>query len=348
MRKKKIAVLHTQIPFMSGGAELLVKNLTIQLNQYGYQAETVPMLFKWYPESTLYDHMLAWRLMDLRQVNGEDVDLVIATKFPTYGIRHPNKICWLVHQFREAYDLYDHQYGLKYFEHGSRMQKKVMNFDDRMLPECKRLYTISNNVTTRLMEYNGIKAKTLYHPPSMVGRYISKDYGDYILSVGRIEPLKRNELLIQSLPFCDPHIKVKFAGRGSQIENLQKLAVSLGVQNRVEFLGFVRDEDLLELYANTFAVFFVPLDEDYGYITLEAFLSKRPVITSSDAGGVLEFVKEGMNGYICKPEPEAFAEKITQLYNDRKMCAKLGERGYMDVKDISWTHVIDELTASIK
>ncbi len=132
------------------------------------------------------------------------------------------------------------------------------------------------------------------------------------------------------------------------MQRLKQLAEEYGVAERIKFLGYVPDEKLLELYANAFAVFFAPVDEDYGYITLEAFLSHKPVITATDSGGVLEFVEDDANGYICEPKSEAIGNRINELYHSRRKCKEFGEMGYMAVKDISWDHVIDLLTESIR
>lgn len=345
--KKKIAVLHAQVPFMSGGAELLVKNLTSELNSRGYNAELVSIPFKWYPENVLYDGMLTWRMIDLTESNGEKIDLVISTKFPTYGISHPNHVCWLMHQFRQCYDLYNHEYGSKYWPNREIIRQKIKKFDDICLDRCKKIYSISDNVTKRLNYYNGIHAQTLYHPPKLADRYYSNEYGNYIFSVGRLDLTKRNELLIKSLTHCDTNITAKIAGCGSQMTHLQKLSKDLCVQDRVEFLGFVPDEELPDLYSNAFAVFFAPIDEDYGYITLEAFLSKKPVITCVDSGGPLEFIEDSKNGYICNPVPEELGNKINQLFNDRELCRLLGEKGKEVVQNISWDNVITELTSTL-
>jgi glycosyltransferase involved in cell wall biosynthesis len=345
--KKKIAVLHAQIPFMFDGAELLVKNLTNELNNRGYNAEIVSVPFKCYPENVLYDNMLTWRMIDLTESNGEKIDLVISTKFPTYGISHPNHICWMVHQFRECYDLYNHEYGAKHWQNGEIIKQKVKEFDEICLSGCKKIYSISDNVTKRLNYYNGIHAQTLYHPPKLADRYYSNEYGNYICSVGRLALTKRNELLIKSLVHCNANIRAKIAGHGPQMDCLQKLARDLGVQDRVEFLGFVPDEKLPDLYSNAFAVFFAPIDEDYGYITLEAFLSKKPVITCVDSGGPLEFIEDSKNGYICNPVPEELGDKMNVLFNDREYCKILGERGKEVVQNISWDNVITELTSTI-
>ena len=348
MKNKKIAVLHAQVPFKSGGAELMVSSLVNNIRKRGYDAELISIPYKWYPENTLYDSMISWRMLDLSESDGEKIDLVIPTKFPTYGIEHHNKVSWIMHQFRQVYDLYNNKYGLSQWENGVDIREKVINFDNKVINESKEVYTIAKNVSNRLRKYNGIDSKHLYHPPSLEGRYINGDYNDYILSVGRVDPLKRNNILIKSLKFCDKRIKAKIAGKGPQIEELKKLAKSIGVDERVEFLGYVSDDDLISLYSNSFAVFFSPLDEDYGYVTLEAFLSKKPVITCVDSGGVLEFVSDGNSGFVCDVEVENIAQKINLLFMNKDMCNDMGNYGYETVKDISWDNVIDKLTSTLR
>lgn len=347
--KKKIAVLHSQIPFMRGGAEILVETLVKKLNEFGYNAELVSMPFRWYPENGLYDNMLSWDMLDLTEMNGEKIDLVIPTKFPTYGVHHPNKVVWLMHQHRAAYDLSDNvlHSGFDTIKNGQRMKAVVQNYDNIKLPDAKKIYTISKNVSCRLSEYNGISSSELYHPPGLEGRYFCESYDDFILSVGRLDPLKRVDLLLKAVALSDKKISVKIAGKGPELENLKKLARKLNIAERVQFLGFVNDEQLLELYSRAFAVYFAPIDEDYGYITLEAFLSKKPVITCCDSGGVLEFVKHEISGYVCETNPDDVGDAIMNLYNDKNKCECLGNNGYKVVKNISWKNVIDKLTFNI-
>lgn len=347
MMKKKIAILHAQVPFVAGGAEFMVQSLKKNLTAKGFHAEIVEVPFKWYPEQSLYDSMLIWRLLDLSEANGEKIDLVIGTKFPSYGVMHENKVIWMIQQFRQAYDLYDSPYGLANQKNGAKIRERVANYDKLTISDAKAVYTISGNVSKRLKKYNDLDSEALYPPPPLTGRYKKGEFGDYVCAVGRLDKLKRNELLIEALPHCDSHIKVKLAGKGPEAENLIDLAKKLNVQDRVEFLGFVPDEELIDLYANSRGVYFAPVDEDYGFITLEAFLSGKPVITCHDTGGVLEFVEHGENGFICETSPLDIAEKLNKLWNDKKLDKEMGECGYQLVKDISWDMVIRKLTAGI-
>lgn len=350
MKKKKVVVLQSQVPFVRGGAELLVENLTKQLRQRNFDAEIVSIPFKWYPNQTLLDQFLMWRLADLTQSNGSPIDLVIANKVPNYMAKHPNKVIWLMHQFRAAYDLADNVMagGLNTIPGGIETKKAVIHMDNIGISEAKHIYTISKTTTNRLNKYNNISSTPLYHPPALEGQYYADQFEDYILSVGRLDPNKRVDLLIRALQHCDRQIKAVIAGTGAIREELEKLSDSLGVKDRVTFLGFVPDQELLKLYANSLAVCFPPIDEDYGYITLEAFLSKKPVITCHDSGGVLEFVKNKESGIVCNVDPKEIGAALNALYHNKSLAREYGIAGFEAVKDIKWDHVIDELTKTIR
>lgn len=350
MRKKKVAVLNVQCAFMHGGAEALASSLTAELKRCGFDAELVTMPFKWYPPQTLLDSYLQWRMVDLSESCGEKIDLVIATKAPTFMIRHECMSVWLMHQQRIAYDLRDSvpAGGLNTLPGGPKAIEQITAMDTQALSAVPEIFTISQNVSNRLQAYNGLMSTPLYHPPALAGRYQSGPFGSYMLSVGRLDPNKRIHLMIGALQHCDRRITLKIAGRGREEENLRALARQLGVEDRVEFLGFVPDDDVISLYAGALGVCFPPIDEDYGYITLEAFLSRKPIVTCSDSGGVLEFARDQQNSLVVPPEPAAIGACFQKLYDDRALAGKLGQAGYELVRDISWDRVIDELTKPLR
>ena len=348
MRKKKICILSAHVPFVMGGAELMIQSLRKNLVKRGYDTEIITIPFKWYPENSLYDSMLTWRMIDLEEANGEKIDLVIGTKFPSYGVQHSNKVIWTIQQFRQAYDLYNTEHGLHKVENGANIRKRIQKYDEICFSEAKKVFTISKNVSKRLETYNHINSVPLYQPPSLEGRYYADESEDYILSVGRLDKLKRVDLLLKALPFCDKKIRLKIAGKGAELEALQKLARLLKIEDRVDFLGFVDDDMLLELYAKAIAVYFAPVDEDYGFITLEAFFSHKPVVTCKDAGGVLEFVEDEKNGFVCSASPEEIGERFNDIFYHKSKAKEMGEMGFHVVKDIGWDSIVDNLTSTIR
>lgn len=350
MGQKKIVVCHSQVPFVRGGAEMHVENLTRELRKRGFQVDLVSIPFKWYPRQTLLDSYFLWRSVDLSESNGEKIDLVIPLKVPSFMVQHPNKVTWVMHQFRQAYDMKENlpAGGLLTQPGGEELIEKITRLDCIGIGESRKIFANSRNVGARLKQYNGISAAPLYHPPALAGRYESGEFGDYILSVGRLDKSKRIDLLIRALPYCDKHIRVKIAGRGPEMEPLKELAAKLKVAERVDFLGFVPDEDVIRLYAGALGVCYPPIDEDYGYVTLEAFLSKKPILTCRDSGGVLEFAREGENARIVDCDAQQMGACFQELYRNKQRAAEMGLAGYNLVKDISWDHVIDELTQTIR
>ena len=340
----RVLVCEAHVPFIYGGAERHVDRLVAELRRAGCRAEKVSIPFKWYPKDELVAQTTLWRLLDLSEFNSEPVDLVIATKFPTYFVRHPHKVTWLFHQYRAIYDLAGTPWSeFTHEERDVRLRQKLIDLDNRVLAESRRLFSNARNTAARLEKYNGLTAEPLYHPPPLAGRLTAGRFDDYVLSVGRLELTKRVDLIVRALARTDRSVRLIVAGDGSQREPLGRLAEELGVAHRVEFAGEIDDDRLVDLYANALAVVFPPYDEDYGYITLEGFLSRKPVITTTDAGGPLEFVEDGVNGFVAEPTPEALSDAIARVAADRALARRLGDRGFERASAISWDGVVDRL-----
>jgi glycosyltransferase involved in cell wall biosynthesis len=349
LRKKRIAVCFAQVPFNRGGAEILVEDLVCNLDRRGFSVDKISLPFKWYPHVEILKNVLAWRLLDLSEANGEKIDLVIGTKFPSYVVKHDNKVVWLVHQFREAYDLFGTEYSdLGSTDDARTIREQIIKIDNISLGESRAIYTISKNVAGRLKKYNNIDGIKLYPPPRNYKVFKNNEYGDYIFSISRLDRKKRIDLLIKSLMYTDSQLKCIIVGRGSERNNLQKLTTDLNLTDRVKFVDFVDDKELVNLYAGCFSVFNSPLDEDYGYVTVEALLSRKPVITTDDSGGVLEFISEGVGGKICSLDPVDIGQQINKLFYNKNLCADLGNEGHNIVKDMNWDSVIDALTSTLR
>lgn len=347
MSVPRVLVCEAQIPFVRGGAESLVRSLVDQFARRGYDAALVSVPFKSYPKKEILSHAAAWRLLDLTESNGIPVDLVIATKFPTYFARHPNKVSWLIHQYRSAYELCGTAFGDFYHtERDVGLREQLVDLDGRMLGESRRVFTIARTTASRLARYNGLESEPLYHPPRLADRLRSGPLGDYVLSIGRLELIKRTDIIVRAMACVDPGVRLVIAGDGTQRKPLLALAEELGVGDRITFLGEVGDDDLIALYENALGVIYVPYDEDYGYVTLEAFLARRPVVTARDSGGTLEFVEHDTNGIVCDPRPEAIGESVNRLAASRARAAALGDAGHDRACRVTWDGVIEKLTGT--
>jgi glycosyltransferase involved in cell wall biosynthesis len=346
MAVRTVLVCETQVPLVRGGAELLVRQLVSELRRRGFATDRVSLPFKWYPKEEILPHAAAWRMLDLSESNGQPIDLVIATKFPTYFARHPNKVCWLVHQHRAVYELCATEFSdFHHDELDVGLRERIMALDEKMLGECRGLYTISKTVTARLQKYNGMASTALYHPP-LIGPQLSKGpYGNYAVSVARLERNKRVDLIVRAFAHLPPHLRLVVVGDGSQRPAIEREAEELGVLDRTTFAGAVSDDELVELYRGALCLIYVPFDEDYGLATLEGFLAEKPVITARDSGGTLEFVRHENNGFVVDPEPAAIADAVARLDADRALAVSFGRHGRDVAAAISWDDVIERLVS---
>ncbi|MGE5473040.1 MAG: glycosyltransferase family 4 protein [Ignavibacteriales bacterium] len=344
----KIAIATVQVPFITGGAEILTANLKSELIKRGYDAEIVSIPFKWYPSETLINSMIMGRMMDLTEVNGEKIDLVISMKFPAYYVKHENKVVWLMHQHRQAYELWGTKYGdIQSFEDGNFIKDLIIKSDNEYIKEAKKIFTIANNVTNRLEKFNNIHATTLYPPPQDYEKFHCKNYGDYIFYPSRIDEMKRQRVLVEAAKYLKSDTKIYIAGGGSEkeINYIKEIIAKNKLEKKVKLLGYISADQKIEYYANCLGVYFGAIDEDYGYITLESFFSKKPIIVHTDAGGPLEFVIDGYNGFVIEEDAKLVAQKIDKLAEDKLVAQSMGENGYKTImeKNISWDYVIDNL-----
>lgn len=261
------------------------------------------------------------------------------------SLNHDNKVLWLLHQHRSVYDLWDlnEKNGHKFNWKDKVNRFEIRRKDNKNIKEIGRRFTISGNVSKRLMKYNQIDSSPLYHPPFF--KPSPGSYEPFIFCPSRLEPLKRQSLLLDALSLSKSSIKVVFAGTGSQLEYLKEKAIQLDLNQRVVWLGKISDELMLNHYTNCLAVFFGPFDEDYGYITLEAMQAAKAVITCTDSGGPLEFISDMQTGIIVEPTPDAISSSIDLLATNKKLAKSLGESARSKYKelDISWGNVVEKL-----
>ena len=117
----------------------------------------------------------------------------------------------------------------------------------------------------------------------------------------------------------------------------------------MELRGFVSEDEMLKLYGNALAVCYLPWDEDYGYVSLEAMYAGKPLIVARDGGGATEFIEDGREGLLVDPTPQDVARAIDELYFDRKRAGEMGARAREKVlaMKLSWQHVVEKLTQPV-
>jgi len=336
----RVVVAAPQVPFVRGGAELMAEDLVTALRARGHDAEIVSIPFKWYPGSRVLDQAFLWRLVDLTESDGRPIDRVIATKFPAYCVRHPNKVAWVLHQFRQAYDYDRTELGQFDESPADRATRRAIGrLDAVALGEARRVFATSHNVADRLHRFNGIAADVLPHPPQALA-YREAEPEGYVLSVNRLDRAKRIDLLVAAAK-RDPSLRVVIAGEGPDRERLERLAT--GLNGQVTFTGRVDEEQLVDLYARCLAVYYAPVDEDFGMVPYEAFLSAKPVVTAVDAGGPLEVVHDRQTGSVVEPDAAAVAAACAYLATHVDEAKAWGRAGREIAERVTWDACIDAL-----
>lgn len=343
----KIALCSSFVPFVYGGARNIVEWLESKLIAEGHEVERVYLPHVDAPE-LLLTQMSAYRWVDL-----EAADRVICFRPPAHLIPHPNKVLWFIHHIRTFYDLWDSPYrGFPDDARHRGIRSVLHEADTRALQEARAVFTNSAVVSKRLKDFNGVHGEVLYPPVLDAARFHCRGFNNEVVYICRVEHHKRQHLLVEAMRHTRSPVRLRLCGTGSgehYVNELRALVARHGLEDRVEIEHtWISEERKIDLLANCLAAAYIPLDEDsYGYPSLEASHSAKPILTTRDAGGVLELVEHGRNGWISAPDPEALAQALDRLHDDRLGTQRMGEaaRARLDELGIHWSRVLDRLLA---
>lgn len=343
----RIAVINNAVPFVRGGAEFLADWLICRLRQFGHSATLVRIPFQWDPPERILDSILACEM-----INVQNCDRVIALKFPAYLVPHHDKVLWLLHQFRQAYDLWGTPLQcLPDDSRGVAIRNAIRTVDNQTLSRL-RIYTNSQVTSGRLLTFNGINSEVLFPPLQTPEQYRCDAYGDYIFSPGRINAAKRQHLLVESMRWTQTGVRLLVAGKPETAEDLERIEAIVRrdhLEDKVTLKPeFISEELKIDLFADALACAYIPWDEDsYGYVTMEAFESSKSVVTCTDSGGIELLVRSGGTGFVVPPEPQAIAAAFDELFSNRSKARQLGRSGReaMYAMGITWENVIARLTS---
>lgn len=339
----RVLIATVSHPFIKGGAEAHADGLIAALQRAGHEADIFSLPFRFSPWSEVLRNQTIWEGEDLRGANAQGSELLIALKYPAYAVKHDNKIAWLLHQHRAVYELYDPRHA---DEKSEEAKNAIRDFDTRHLGATKKVFANSRRVAERLRYYNGVESEPLYHPPPSPELFYCGEQLPYILCPSRLETLKRQDLLIEAMRLVNAPVNVLIVGTGGQQPHFAEMIRRYNLGSRIKMCGYVPRKEQIEYYANCLGVFFGPFDEDLGYVTMEAMLAGKPVITCHDSGGPTEFLTDGETGLIADPTPLSIAQAIDRLWADRAWSAQLGRnaRDHFVSLDISWDNVTAKLT----
>jgi glycosyltransferase involved in cell wall biosynthesis len=342
----RVLVASTCVPFVRGGADLIVEDLVRALRERDYEVDTIelPFVSAW---EEMLEQMLAIRLLDV----SASADLLVAIRSPSYILRHPNKRLWFIHHHRGAYDLWGTPYqDIPSTPDGLAVRHAIVAADNLYLREARAIFTNSQAVSERLRQFNQLDSEVLYPPlgsPAALGPGAT---GDYIFYPSRIVGHKRQHLAIEAAAHLGSDVRVVVAGAPDDPHELLELERKIDkyeLRDRVELIPrWISEEQKAELIAGCLGVLYIPFMEDsYGYVSLEAFHAHKPVITCLDSGGPLEIVTDGLNGLVVEPSPQAIATAMDRLRADPAEARRMGESAYEVLvrKDINWDNVVKRL-----
>jgi glycosyltransferase involved in cell wall biosynthesis len=333
---------------VNGGGRFIVDWLHEKLIEYGHESEIVYLPFVDYPEHML-EQTLAYRLIDL----SDRADRIICIRPPAYVLPHPNKVLWFIHHFRAFYDLWDTPYrGVPDDARSRALRSRLIGMDTLAFNEAQRVFTNSAVVADRLQRFNGVSASVLYPPLLKSDHFHNAGFNDEIVCVCRIEPHKRQHLLVDAMAHTRSDVKLRLCGSAQNdnyIAQMQSVIRQHGLQDRVILDNrWITEEEKTAWLAKALAVAYIPLDEDgYGYPTLEGAHCEKPAITTTDSGAVLEFVVDGVNGLVCEPEPAALAQAMDRLYLDQNATRRMGGGALDRIRElrIDWDTVVTAMVS---
>lgn len=342
----KVLIVNNMAPFVWGGAEELAANLEKNIILAGHQAEVLRLPFQWEPAERIPSQMLLVRAMELM-----NVDHVVALKFPAYLIRHPKKTLWLLHQYRQAYDLFDAgQTNLPPGAEGERLRALIRNADDESFRESRHIFTNSEVTRERLARYNGFDAEVLLPPINDPALFAEGRCGDYIFAGGRINSMKRQLLLVEAMRHASADVRLLIAGPPDTPADAAQLVAAVaqyGLADRVRLdLRFLPRETYAGYVRGAAAVAYLPFDEDsLGYVTMEAALAGKALITTSDAGGILGLVKHRETGWVAEPHADALAAVMSAVFAHAQTTTGYGDaaRALWLGMDINWPATVERL-----
>ncbi len=341
----KVLIVTTMAPFVWGGAEALADSLVDQLVLAGHRAETLRIPFKWDPPTVIPSQMLLVRALELF-----NVDRVIALKFPAYLIRHRHKTIWLLHQYRQAYDLIGT--GMSNLEGQEQLgiRHVINNADTESLTESRAIFCNSPVTQKRLQIHNNIQSKVLYPPVNFPQEFQSRPSEGYVFAGGRVNEMKRQHLLIEAAARAPKDVRLIIAGppEGATYgRRLTELVERHSLQGRVVLdLRMLSRAEYADYLTRSAAVAYLPIDEDsLGYVAMEAATAAKPVITATDSGGVLGLVADGETGWVVQASPENLCDALVEACNGEAISRKRGValRNKLRIMNITWQHTISKL-----
>ncbi len=340
-----LAVVTSSPPDTEGGHLVIARAIVAAARDCGHDARLVVTPDYGFGRQAK-SYLANWRV-DVHAAAGARVDQVISLRYPSYAVRHDAHVCWLNHTMREYYDLWP-RFSSMISRRGrvkERVRRALLHAADGWLlnHHVTNVIAQSRTIQRRLAAELGVAAEVLWPPPPPRA-YRCDGYGPSFFTVSRLTPLKRLDLLVRAA--AEPaarHVTIRIAGEGESRDGLERLIRDLGVGKRVTLLGRIGEDEMIAELAACRAVVFAPFDEDYGFVTVEAFASSKAVVTCADSGGPTELVRDEESGLVCEPAPAAIASALARLHEDARLAERLGANAAAQAAAMTWPAAIDRL-----
>ena len=316
-----------------------------------------------------------------RAIDARAYDVLISTQPPSFAVEHPRHLALFSHHHRVFYDLSDVYVAGGFTDPAlhERAEAGVRLIDAPGFAAVTHFLAASEVVGERLRVFNGLSANVgVYH----AGPGLSEAFAastdttrfEYPLCVSRHEFPKRTELFVHALKFL-PKVNGVSVGAGGRQPWAQSIDAELSApgadldawgerelwlrtpgpltpplaagESNIRFVGHVTDSELAGLYGNALCVVAPAYLEDYGLTALEAMAFGKPVVVCKDGGGLVEFVEDGITGFVVEPNGRAIAEAVRILHLDPALARKMGDAARAAGVRYSWDRALEEILAGL-
>jgi hypothetical protein len=341
----RVGVTFAKVPFLRDRAETRADELVQVLRAAGHEAELISIPFNARPDCQIAEQMLACRLLDLEESMGTRIDRLVGLTFPAYLVPHPAKVIWLLRQCRAAHDLWGTPYGnLHTTKNGELLRRLICGADTRVMSAVRGMFVPSQSAAERLHVDCSVAATPLYVPPAFAVDYRHEDDDDFFLLPADDDYTLRQDLVLQALRRTRYSVRLRVLAGPPASAAKQLGQGDSSLEGRTVW-GRTGSEGRRALFGSCLAVVFASLGEADNIVALEAMLSEKALVTCNDSGGVAELVQDGQTGYVCSPDPEALAEALDRLWEDRVLARRLGRSARANYQDLrlSWDRVLEQL-----
>ncbi|MCL4375387.1 glycosyltransferase [Candidatus Marsarchaeota archaeon] len=277
----------------------------------------------------------------------EDYDVINAHISPSEWIRHKNRgVLWYCHTPpREVYDLYAERMKYRTYKEKfiyATMAKAYKMVSHKIVGKIECIATNSETTKERIARYFEREADVA-NPGIDYNAFENKAYEKFFFYPSRITPNKRQDYVINAFKkFVSKtgrkDYRLVLAGALSKnpehtayLTKIKKLSNGLNVK----IITNISDKELKDLYSRAYAVLFAAINEDYGYIPLEAMASCKPVISVNE-GGPKETILDGKTGFLVNSDKE-MGDKMAMLVDYPSTAERMGKEGHKRVSSLySW------------